>query len=158
MRTLRNAVRLLSTAGCAAAFAATMTLGGGAAHASATGTSPLATFSYDLHGVGVTVPTGCFLTHSIKGTGKRISRQLAGVDCVGLAATFSSFCNWRIDFTYADTANRIYRTSRGATHTECKGDPLRRVAGRRLPAYGKACARFYVNGQRRAAQCHFITA
>ncbi|MFF4257430.1 hypothetical protein ACFY1L_40225 [Streptomyces sp. NPDC001663] len=139
-------------------FAAAVGLGAsGPAHASATGTTAVGTFSYDLHGVGVKVPVGCFLTHSIKGSGKRITSQLAGVDCVGIAATFSRFCNWRIDFTYADMSNRIYRTSRGATHSECKGDPLRHNAPQTLPKYGKACARFYVNGALRATQCHFIT-
>ncbi len=103
------------------------------------------------------VPTGCFLTHSIEGSGRRITSQLAGVDCVGIAATFSRFCNWRIDFAYADTDNRTYKTSRGVMHPECKGDPLRRVKPQTLPKYGKACAKFFVNGKLRAVQCHYIT-
>ncbi|WP_369233204.1 hypothetical protein AB5J56_14930 [Streptomyces sp. R21] len=135
-----------------------MTLGvAGSAQASATGTTTIGTFSYDFHGVGVSVPVGCFLTHTIDGSGKRITGQLAGVDCVGVAATFSNFCNWRIDFAYADTNNRTYKTSRGATHTECRSDPLRRNARQTLPKYGKACAKFFVNGKLRATQCHFIT-
>jgi hypothetical protein len=149
--------RRVLTAGGAAAIAVAMTLGGGTAHASATGSTAIGTFSYDLRGAGVKVPVGCFLTHSIKGSGKRITSQLAGVDCMGLAVTFSKFCNWRIDFTYADTNNKTYKTSRGKTHAECKGDPLRRNAAQMLPKYGKACARFYVNGKLRATQCHFIT-
>lgn len=75
----------------------------------------------------------------------------------GLAVTFTKFCNWRIDFSYADTDNRTYKVSRGKTHMECKGNPLRRNAAQTLPKYGKACARFYVNGKLRAVQCHFIT-
>ncbi|MGX1272412.1 hypothetical protein [Streptomyces phaeoluteigriseus] len=90
-------------------------------------------------------------------SGKRIASELAGVDCAGLAATFSRFCNWRIDFSYADTDNKSYRTSRGSTRPECKGDPLRHAQPQTLPTYGKACAKFFVNGKLRAVQCHFLT-
>jgi len=155
---LRNTARRLVTAGGAAAVMVAVILGAGdTARASATGSTPIGTFDYDLRGAGVKVPVGCFLTHSIGGSGKRIDSQLAGVDCMGLAATFSKFCNWRIDFAYADTDNRTYKTSRGATHLECRGNPLRRASAQRLPKYGKACAKFYVNGKLRAVQCHFIT-
>ncbi|MFI8206487.1 hypothetical protein [Streptomyces sp. NPDC085937] len=127
------------------------------AHASATGSTAIGTFTYELRGTTVKVPVGCFLTHSISGSGKKIESQLSGVDCVGVAATFSRFCNWRIDFTYADTDNRTYRTSRGRTRAQCEGAPLRRAAPQTLPHYGKACARLFVNGKSRATQCHFIT-
>ncbi|GHE09855.1 hypothetical protein [Streptomyces alanosinicus] len=149
--------KALTVASVLALGAAGSLVSSGPAYAGATGTAVIGSFSYDLHGAGVKVPVGCFLTHSIEGSGKRISSELAGVDCFGLAVTFSKFCNWRIDFGYADTENRIYKTSRGVTHTECKGDPLRRAGARTLPHYGKACARFYVNGRLRATQCHFIT-
>ncbi|MBQ1092468.1 hypothetical protein KBY47_25595 [Streptomyces sp. B93] len=143
---------------CTSAFAALGVFGAaGASYASATGTTPLGTFDYDVRGAVVRVPTGCFLTHTIKGSGKRINDQFAGVDCAGLAATFTQFCNWRIDFSYADTSNKTYKTSRGATHNECIGDPLRKVAPQTLPKYGKACAKFYVNGKLRGVQCHYIT-
>ncbi len=69
----------------------------------------------------------------------------------------SGFCNWRIDFTYADTDNRTYRTSRGATHAQCKIDPMRNNSPQTLPRYGKACAHPHVNGVRRVSQCHHIT-
>ncbi|MFI8193113.1 hypothetical protein ACIF8T_30805 [Streptomyces sp. NPDC085946] len=158
MLSVRERARAVLAAGSAAVFAAVVTLGAaGPAHASATGSTAIGTFEYDVRGMGVKVPVGCFFTHSIKGSGKRIESQLAGVDCAGLAAAFSSFCNWRIDFSYADTDNRTYRTSRGATRPECKGDPLRRAGARMLPKYGKACAKFHVNGKLRAVQCHYIT-
>ncbi|WP_234306671.1 hypothetical protein [Streptomyces sp. NRRL F-2799] len=118
--------------------------------------TPDGSFSYEPHGVGVRVPVGCFLTHRIEGAGRRITDQFAGVDRVGIAATFSRFCNWRIDFTCTDTDNRTYRTSRGATHDSCSGDPLRHAAPQVVPKYGNACARFYVNGGQRASQCHSI--
>jgi hypothetical protein len=57
----------------------------------------------------VKVPTGCMFTHVIRGSGRRITYQNAGVDCAFVAALSSGFCNWRIDFTYADTDNRVYR-------------------------------------------------
>ncbi|MDX2547042.1 hypothetical protein ACOT81_33055 [Streptomyces sp. WI04-05B] len=155
---MRNLARGALTVFSTAALTAAMALGAaGPAGASATGTTTIGSFSYDLRGAGIKVPVGCFLTHTIKGSGKRITSQFAGVDCVGVAATFSRFCNWRIDFTYADTENKTYRTSRGATHTECERDPLRHNAPQKLPKYGKACARFHVNGKLRATQCHFVT-
>ncbi|GHA20426.1 hypothetical protein GCM10010345_26760 [Streptomyces canarius] len=95
-------------------------------------------------------------THIIRGSGRKITYQNAGVDCAFVAALSSGFCNWRIDFTYADTNNRTYRTSRGKTHSECKIDPMRNNAPQTLPRYGRACA-LYVNGVRRVSQCHHIT-
>ncbi|MFJ4003037.1 hypothetical protein ACIPWL_06190 [Streptomyces sp. NPDC090023] len=154
---VRPTVRTARRAVGALALAATTALGtAGTAQANAVGTTTIGSFAYELHGVGVQVPVGCFLTHRIEGSGRRVTDEFAGVDCVGIAATFSRFCNWRIDFTYADTDNRTYRTSRGATHNNCSGDPLRHAAPQVLPRYGKACARFYVNGRQRASQCHSI--
>ncbi|AZM59967.1 MULTISPECIES: hypothetical protein [unclassified Streptomyces] len=129
----------------------------GTAHASATGSTAISSFDYAVRGATIKVPVGCFLTHTIKGSGKRITSEFAGVDCMGVAATFSRFCNWRIDFAYADTGNRTYLTSRGATHATCEGAPLRHAAPRTLRHHGKACAKLHVNGELRAVQCHYIT-
>ncbi|MGC0332135.1 hypothetical protein RKD23_005125 [Streptomyces sp. SAI-170] len=127
------------------------------AHATAIGSAPVQTFSYSVGGVTMKVPTGCMFTHIIRGSGKKITYQNAGVDCGFVGALNSGFCNWRIDFTYADTNNRTYRTSRGKTHSECKIDPMRNNHPQTLPRYGKACARLYVGGVRRVSQCHNIT-
>ncbi|MEV7288643.1 hypothetical protein AB0O01_29555 [Streptomyces sp. NPDC093252] len=155
---MKKCVRGALTALSAGALAVTVTFGAaGTAQASATGTTAVGTFSYEVRGASVKVPTGCFLTHTVKGSGKKITSQLAGIDCAGLAVTFSQFCNWRIDFSYADTNNKTYKTARGATHSECKGNPLRRAGKRTLSKYGKACAKFFVNGKLRATQCHYIT-
>ncbi|MEV7409992.1 hypothetical protein AB0O04_19250 [Streptomyces althioticus] len=155
---LRQSVRGLAAAVGALSLAFAGTVGTAApAHASATGSTALGTFTYEVRGTTVKVPVGCFLTHSIEGSGKKIESQMAGVDCIGVAATFSRFCNWRIDFAYADTDNRTYRVSRGATRPKCEGAPLRRAAPQTLPHYGKACARLFVNGKSRATQCHYIT-
>lgn len=127
------------------------------AHATAVGSTPVRTFQYSVGGMSMKVPTGCMFTHVIRGSGKRITYQNAGVDCAFVAALGTGFCNWRIDFTYADTNNRTYRTSRGRTHNECKIDPMRNNSPQTLPRYGKACAHLHVNGVRRVSQCHHVT-
>ena len=63
----------------------------GTAHASATGSTAISSFDYAVRGATIKVPVGCFLTHTIKGSGKRITSEFAGVDCMGVAATFSRF-------------------------------------------------------------------
>ncbi|MER6619271.1 hypothetical protein [Streptomyces sp. NPDC000931] len=151
-------VRYVVAAFGACVFAAAGTVGAAApAHAGATGSSAIDSFTYEVRGATVKIPVGCFLTHTVRGSGKRITDQFAGADCVGVAATFSQFCNWRIDFAYADTNNKTYKTSRGATHAECEGAPLRNAAPQTLPAYGKTCAKLYVSGKLRAVQCHYVT-
>ncbi|MEU3793384.1 hypothetical protein [Streptomyces fructofermentans] len=128
-----------------------------AAEASAVGSTPVQSFQYSIGGMPMKIPTGCMFTHVVRGGGKKITYQNAGVDCAFVAALGTGFCNWRIDFTYANTSNRTYRTSRGRTHPECKIDPMRNNAPQKLPRFGKACAHLYVNGVRRVSQCHHIT-
>ncbi len=123
----------------------------------AIGSTPVRTFAYTVGGIAMNIPTGCMFTHIVRGGGRRITYQNAGVDCAFAGALNSGFCNWRIDFAYADTDNRVYRTSRGRVHTECRIDPMRGNSPQTLPRYGKACARLHVNGTRLASQCHHIT-
>ncbi|MDJ0385854.1 hypothetical protein [Streptomyces sp. G-G2] len=149
-----SAVRVITALVGAATFAV---LSPAEAYAGAIGSTPVATFNYQVGGVTMKIPTGCMFTHIIRGTGKKITYQNAGVDCGFVGALNAGFCNWRIDFTYADTDNKIYRTSRGTTHTECKINPMRDNAPQTLPRYGKACAHISVNGVRRGSQCHHIT-
>jgi hypothetical protein len=85
------------------------------AQAGAVGSTPVRTFEYSVGGMTMKVPTGCLFTHIIRGGGEKIAYQNAGVDCAFVGALSSGFCNWRIDFTYADTNNTTYRTSRGRT-------------------------------------------
>jgi len=99
----------------------------------------------------------CLSTHVVRGGGKSVAHQNAGVDCAFVGALSSGFCNWRIDFSYADTDNKTWRTSRGRTHPEGKIDPMRNNSPRTLPRCGKACAHLYVNGVRRVSRCHHIT-
>jgi hypothetical protein len=141
----------------AAAIGALILTGPTTAQANAVGTTPVATFDYAIGGATVKVPTGCAFTHIIRGAGKTIRYQNAGVDCAFVAALTRGFCNWRIDFTYADTNNKMYSTSRGKTHAECRIDPMRNNAPQVLAHSGKACAHLSVNGIRRVSQCHYIT-
>ncbi|WP_406183973.1 hypothetical protein [Streptomyces sp. NBC_01006] len=150
----RSTARIIAALATTAALAV---LPPAEAHAGAIGSTPVATFDYQVGGVTMKIPTGCMFTHIIRGDGKNITYQNAGVDCGFVGALNAGFCNWRIDFTYSDTDNKIYRTSRGKTHTECKINPMRDNAPQKLPRYGKACAYIHVNGVRRAGQCHHIT-
>ncbi|WP_438293168.1 hypothetical protein [Streptomyces sp. HUAS TT7] len=102
-------------------------------------------------------PTGCMFTHIIRGGGRTITYRNAGVGCGFVGALHSGFCNWRIDFTYADIGNRRYRTSRGRPHNECEIDPMRNNAPPKLPRYGKACASLHANGVRRDTPCRHTT-
>ncbi|MGW6013799.1 hypothetical protein [Streptomyces sp. NPDC055210] len=148
--------RLYLAAAAVAAWVLVLT-SSSAAWAGAVGSTPVRTFEYSVGGMTMKVPTGCLFTHIIRGGGKKITYQNAGVDCAFVAALGSGFCNWRIDFTYSNTDNKIYRTSRGRTHPECKIDPMRNNSPQTLPRYGKACAHLYVTGVRRVSQCHHIT-
>ncbi|WP_343239712.1 hypothetical protein [Streptomyces sp. SID9913] len=124
---LTHVARLTSALAAAAALVVTMP---SAAHATAIGSTPVRTFEYTVGGVTMNVPTGCMFTHIIRGKGRKITYQNAGVDCAFVGALSSGFCNWRIDFTYADTHNRTYRTSAAgrtpnARSTPCATTPRR---------------------------------
>ncbi|MFI8186997.1 hypothetical protein ACIF70_41970 [Actinacidiphila glaucinigra] len=124
---------------------------------SAQGYGSIAPFEYQYGGVTISVPT-CSFGHYIEGSGKRIDDEKAWVTGGGLCGGVQ-FCNWRIDFAYADTNNSTYKTSKGATHTTCNymSSVYRYNAPQTLPYYGKACAKLYVNNVLRGTQCHYIT-
>ncbi|MGI5485006.1 hypothetical protein [Streptomyces lavendofoliae] len=127
---------------------------------SAAGSSPVETFSYQVGGLTLSIPTGCALTHAIRGGGRSITNQNAGVDCVGPAALASKFCNTRIEFHYANTSNKTYKITRGPLNTTCYTGRVKmftNATDHTLAHYGKACAQLFVNGKRRAVQCHYIT-
>ncbi|MET9467212.1 hypothetical protein ABZY44_20895 [Streptomyces sp. NPDC006544] len=91
--------RTLATVATAAALAV---LPPAETHAGAIGSTPVATFDYQVGGVTMKIPTGCMFTHIIRGEGKNITYQNAGVDCGFVGSLNAGFCNWCIDFTYAD--------------------------------------------------------
>ncbi|MFE0777821.1 hypothetical protein [Streptomyces sp. NPDC058861] len=127
---------------------------------SAYGSSPIQTFEYQIGGFTLSIPTGCALTHGITGSGRTISRQIAGVDCVGPTALVAKFCNTRLEFHYANTSNKTYKIVRGPLNTTCRTGTVNTYTVSKqhtLPHYGKGCAQLFVNGVRRAVQCHFIT-
>ncbi|MBC9717812.1 hypothetical protein H9Y04_35305 [Streptomyces sp. TRM66268-LWL] len=150
----KNTPRLIAALATAGAL---VMMSPATAQASAVGSTPVRSFEYSVGGVTIKVPTGCMFTHIIRGGGKKITYQNAGVDCAFVGALSSGFCNWRIDFTYGDTNNRVYKTSRGRTHNECEIGPMRNNSPQTLPRYGRACTHLYVSGVRRVSQCHHIT-
>ncbi|WP_254812141.1 hypothetical protein [Streptomyces cavourensis] len=125
---------------------------------SAYGTKALGGFSYSAGGLTIKVPSGCFLTHGITGKGLKIDSQRAGVDCAGPAALAAKFCNSRIEFHYADTNNKTYRIDKGPLVSSCKTGTVPMVSkGAKTVKAGKACAQLWINGTRKAVQCHYIT-
>ncbi|WP_226966767.1 hypothetical protein [Streptomyces phaeolivaceus] len=78
--------RLLTVLATAGALVLTTPTG---AHATAIGSTPVRTFEYSLGGVTMKVPTGCMFTHIIRGGGRKITYQNAGVDCAFVAALSS---------------------------------------------------------------------
>lgn len=127
------------------------------AYADAVGSTPVGAFEYSSQGLKISIPEGSFFTHVIRGKGLNIADENAGVDSIGPGLIGNGFCNWRIDFQYEDDGGKLYRTDRGPMSNTCAHYTFRDVRGARtLPSYGKACAIFYVNGNERARQCHYI--
>ncbi len=93
---MRFFTRLTTTFAVAGALVLVATSG---AHAGAIGSTPVRTFAYSVGGMSMKIPTGCMFTHVIRGSGKKITYQNAGVDCAFVAALSTGFCNWRSDFT-----------------------------------------------------------
>ncbi|MEU9194981.1 hypothetical protein [Streptomyces hundungensis] len=75
---MRFTARTIATLPTTTALAALPTP---AAQATAIGSSPVATFDYQVGGVTVKVPTGCAFTHIIRGSGRSSTCQNADVDC-----------------------------------------------------------------------------
>ncbi|MGD3111480.1 hypothetical protein [Streptomyces sp. YGL11-2] len=125
---------------------------------SAAGSTAIGAFTYSAGGLTIKVPAGCFLTHAVSGKGLKINSQRAGVDCVGPMALAAKFCNTRIEFHYADTNNKTYRVDKGPLNGSCKTGTVPMLSkGAKTVKAGKACAQLWVNGQRKAVQCHYIT-
>jgi hypothetical protein len=122
---------------------------------SAVSGGPIATFSYAVGGGTITVPTGCFWSQWIRGSGRKITYQDGSADCYPPASIYTKFCNWRVDFHYADTNGHTYSINKGKMHNSCAyGDLIRkRDKDHTLPHYGKACAHLRVGGKRRAVTC-----
>ena len=130
------------------------------AQAMAIGTSAIGSFSFSTKGLSFKVPSGCFLTHVIKGDGLTVTSEYAGVDCIGLAAlTNTKFCNYYFKFVYTDVSKgRVYRNDYTPLRSPCKSQLA--VEHARAPFTGKrgtACVEFWVNGAKRASQCHSLT-
>lgn len=91
------------------------------------------------------------LCHELYGSGTRIDAQNAVFNST------SSFCNWRIDFVYFDTAGKEWYRDRGSNNASCSRTG-RRLRGTGSARYGKACVHLYKNYTTYvASQCHNIT-
>lgn len=125
----------------------------------AIGFQQMGSFAFDFFGVTIHVPVGCEIGHRIHGSGRKITDQAAWVGCDEFYGNFTrGFCNWRLEFHYANTDGKTYKILKGSTHTTCSRGPWREITtDRTLPHYGKACAQFVVTGKRRGVQCHYIT-
>jgi hypothetical protein len=151
---MRNQLRL----GLVPAMAAALVLfATSLAYADAVGSTPIGAFDYTFQGAKLSIPTGSFFTHMIRGSGLTITDESAGVDGIGPGLVGGGFCNWRIDFQYEDDSGKVYSIDRGPLSNTCDHYTFRDLpVTHALPSYGKACALFYVNGVERARQCHFI--
>ncbi|MER6441704.1 DNRLRE domain-containing protein [Streptomyces sp. NPDC001185] len=115
-------------------------------------------FDFEFAGVTIHVPIGCEIGHRIHGSGRRITEQAGWVGCDDFTGSFSTgFCNWHLDFHYADSNGKTYKILKGGMHTSCTHGPWREIgADRTLAHYGKACVHFVVGGKDRGVQCHQI--
>ena len=127
---------------------------------SAFGSTPIGGFNYSFKGITISVPTGCFLSHNIEGSGLNVKSANGGVDCIGIAGTMTSlFCNWEIKWRYKDTTGTQYRLKSTGLYSNCMNQSgVKKEPNTPFTAKpGTACAEFWVNGVRRASQCHSIT-
>jgi uncharacterized membrane protein len=155
-RVVQSSRRLFLAASTAAA---TLLAAASPASASAVGYGKVGSFCYSVKGVNLCAP-GATIGHFIQGRGRTITRQEASVqDVFGGDTGGGKWCNWRIDWRYADADGRTYLRSNGEMHYSCsfvtsvgRVDSSRRT----LKHYGKACAEFFASGEKRGSQCHNI--
>lgn len=124
------------------------------------GSTPIGSFEYSWEGFTIRIPAGCFLTHLLTGSGRRIAAEHGGTDCVGPAALGPGFCNWRLDFKYYDANDdgKLYSWNKDKTHDECATiiDRIWNYNPNFNARSGPACVVLMVNGAERGRQCHSI--
>jgi hypothetical protein len=151
--------RLSRSALALSAAGATLMTAVSPASASALGYGKVGSFCYEVKGIQLCAP-GATIGHLIQVQGRTITREEASVqDILGGDTAGGKWCNWRIDWSYADTDNRTYQVSKGPTENSCTFiTSVGRIdkAKRTLKHYGKACAVFYASGVKRGSQCHNI--
>ena len=129
------------------------------ASASAVGYGKIGSFCFDVKGVQVCAPAAT-IGHLIQGHGRKVTREEASVqDVFGGDTGGGKWCNWRIDWRYADVEGKTYLRNRGPVHNSCTFlTSVGRVdtSKRTLKHYGKACAEFFASGRKRGSQCHDI--
>jgi hypothetical protein len=118
--------------------------------------SAMGTFTYQAGPVTIKVPSGCFLTVSMKydESNAGIGTTRAGTDCVGPAAILPRlFCNRKMTFSYYNNDNKRYFFWASQVSTNCKTFTSYEVPYSVRGQYGKMCARFYVAGTHRKTTC-----
>ncbi|WP_165986237.1 hypothetical protein [Streptomyces sp. YIM 98790] len=152
---MNRLIRSMFTAATACAVFVAMS---SSAEATAVGYTKVKGFCTSKAGTEICIPT-ITLGHYIKGSGRKVERQEASVqDVLGADTAGGSWCNWRIDFRYADTNGKTYLVRKGTTHNSCQWSDVGRIDKKQhtLKHYGKACAAFIVDGKDVAVQCHNI--
>jgi hypothetical protein len=129
---------------------------------SACGSEPIPAFNLTVGTgaeVSVPIPSG-YLTHCTDGTGLRIRSETALYTAAPslIGAVKGKACNWRIDFAYRDTSNRLYKTVKGKTHQACDFTAGVRVdmKNKKFRA-GTTCAVLWISGKKIGSQCHYLT-
>jgi len=119
------------------------------ASASAYGVQYWGFFTVNIRGQSIGVPSGQ-LAQDIDGAGTYINSEWAHI------TTTPGFCNWRVDYVYRTSYNRVYRRIRTATQYGCDMWAYAPTVhpGRVRP--GTACAQLYRSGVYVTRQCHSI--
>ncbi|MFI7305518.1 hypothetical protein ACIBM8_20085 [Micromonospora aurantiaca] len=129
---------------------------GAPAQASAYGVSPIGSFQYSWEGVTIKVPTGCLLSHTVKGDGTRVDSENVGTDCVGPGYWWGGFCNYQFSFERYDANGKYYTATRFPVVNKCGYNLFQSLNQGAILKPGRSCAVLRVNGVERARQCHNI--
>jgi hypothetical protein len=116
-------------------------------------TRPISTFSYTIGGATIKVPTGCFFTLNVNYNEKTagVGNARMGTDCIGLAAMNPWwFCNRWVTLNFYDNKGRKYYRWASKKETNCDTFDSWKMPYSVRGKYGKAIARFYVNGDKEA--------
>jgi hypothetical protein len=118
-------------------------------------TSPVASFTWSFRGVNIKVPAGCFLNMSVQGSGLKLDRTIAGVECVGPAAIVPGlFCNWSGKYRFLDARGKQYATETTKVRSGCGQASFNIPSAKsRTMKTGQICVDFLNNGTKRGTTC-----
>lgn len=101
---------------------------------------------------GHTVESG-YLEGTTDGSGLTVNDEVGDFEVVGL------ICNWKINFAFFDTNNKLYKITYGGVNGNCTpfGERIWNAPGGAYHAKsGRLCATLYSNGIYIARQCNSI--